>query len=48
MKILNGSLLDIMVHCLGIIKEGKQAIDVIKEVLGEGEEWLPAQFSKLD
>ena len=48
MKILNGSFLDIMIHCLSIIKDGKQATDVIKEVLGEGEEWLPAQFQKLD
>lgn len=40
MKHLNGTHLDLMIHFLSIVKEGKQAIDVTKEVLGENEEWL--------
>lgn len=47
MKHLNGSFLDIMLHFLSINKEGKQAIEVIKELLGEGEQWLATKIQKM-
>lgn len=47
MKHLNGTFIDIMIHFLSIVKEGKQAVEVIKELLGENESWLPNKVKKM-
>lgn len=37
LNILNGNMLDIMIHLLGIVKQDRSAIDVINDILGEND-----------